>query len=61
MAERFYYTEYVGGSSPPANYKSKRLLSLETESALIPRRKERGHVEARKAKRVGMKLVQSRG
>ena len=46
---------------PLLTTKSKRLLLSDAESVLMPERKQSGHVEARKAKRVGVKVVQFRG
>lgn len=51
----------VAGSNPVIIITSKRLLPLHTESALMPDRKESGHLEARKAKGVGVKVMQFRG
>lgn len=42
-------------------YKSKRLLLSQTESVLMPDREESGHLEGRKPKGVGVKVVQCRG
>lgn len=45
MAEHLHMEQEVDGSSPSISNRSKRLLLSRTENALIPDRKESGHLE----------------
>jgi hypothetical protein len=47
--------------SNPTSIQSKRLLLSQTESALMPERKQSGHREGRKPNGVDIQVVQQRG
>ena len=55
MAEQLHLEAMCMGSNPIIILqKAKDFSCYDTDSALIPRRKERGHEEVRKTNRVGV-------